>query len=85
MTRCLSLLFCQITLILVLSTLSVVAQSPVDGTTPSGIAAGTPSGSYSLSDLDNVNLYNGNLSFQLPLAQIDGRGNAKTTLLLSMN
>src|SRR5258708_11146890 len=37
--------------------------SITDGTTPSGIAAGSPTGSYALSGFENINLFNGNLNF----------------------
>jgi hypothetical protein len=40
-------------------------KSSTDGATPSVITPGTPSGSYSLSGLDNINLFNGNLNFGL--------------------
>src|SRR5215212_2671192 len=45
-----------------------------DGATPAGIAPGAPSGSYSLSGFDNVNLFNGRMNFQLPLLSVGGRG-----------
>jgi hypothetical protein len=35
---------------------------------------GRPAGSYQLSDFDNVNLFNGNLNFTLPLTSAGGRG-----------
>ena len=43
---------------------------PTDGATPLGLQAGTPAGAYSLSGFDNVNLYNGSLSFALPLLRL---------------
>ena len=57
--------------ILVLS-LGVTAQtsSATDGSTPLGLQPGAPAGSYPLSSFDNVNLYNGNLNFRLPLDEI---------------
>jgi len=79
------LIFCHAILMLFFSTGTGLAQSAIDGNTPSGLAAGTPTGAYSLSNLDNVNLFNGNQSFQLPLIQVDGRGGAKTTLMLATN
>jgi hypothetical protein len=42
--------------------------------TPLGAAPGAPAGSYELSDLENINLFNGNLNFRLPLLEIGGRG-----------
>jgi hypothetical protein len=62
-------------LVLMLAAPVVNAQTSVtDGRTPLGMAAGAPAGSYSLSDLDDVNLFSGNLSFAIPLIKIGGRG-----------
>ncbi|HEX3184145.1 MAG TPA: hypothetical protein VHQ94_05080, partial [Pyrinomonadaceae bacterium] len=52
------------------------AQGSTDGTTPLGLTAGSPNGSYPLSDFDAVNLYNGTLNFRLPIFQVAGRGGA---------
>jgi len=35
--------------------------SSTDGTTPLVLTAGAPTGSYPLSDFDNINIFNGNL------------------------
>jgi RHS repeat-associated protein len=51
-------------------------QNSTDGATPLGLAPGSSAGSYPLSDFDVVSLYNGGLSFRLPLYQIAGRGGA---------
>lgn len=51
--------------------------SATDGSTPLGLQPGAPAGSYALSGFDNVNLYNGNLSFQLSLLGVSGRGGAQ--------
>lgn len=61
-----------------------VAQTsrPTDGSTPLGLTAGSPSGSYSLGGFDNVNLYNGSLNFRLPLVSVGGRGAAAHTITL---
>lgn len=59
--------------------------SVTDGSTPSGLAPGSPAGSYALSGFDNVSLYNGNLNFHLPLLQIGGRGSAQTISTLALN
>jgi RHS repeat-associated protein len=56
------------------------AQSITDGSTPLALSPGSPAGSYSLSDFDSVNLYNGNLGFSLPLVKIAGRGGAGYTM-----
>jgi hypothetical protein len=42
-------------------------------------------GSYALSGFDNINLYNGNLNFSLPLLNIGGRGTAQTQMRLTIN
>jgi len=47
-----------------------------------GLKPGTPAGSYSLSGFDDINLYNGNLNFRLPLLSIGGRGSAAHTIML---
>ena len=47
-------------------------SSATDGATPAVLQPGAPAGSYALSGLDNVNLYNGNLNFRLPLGSVIG-------------
>jgi hypothetical protein len=59
--------------------ISVRAQAPTDNGAPLGIAPGSPEGSYALSGFENVNLYNGSLSFSFPVQQIGGRGSAGYT------
>src|SRR6185369_7304477 len=54
---------------------------PTDTTTPLALSPGSPAGSYALSDFENVNPYNGNLSFHLPLISIGGRGVATSSIL----
>jgi len=67
-------------------TIAVGGQtSSTDGTTPLGLSPGDPTGSYSLSGLDSVNLYNGNLNFGLPLLKIGGRGGASAAMILAMD
>src|SRR4029079_8095574 len=70
-------------------TLAAQAQTTTstvtDGRTPSGMQAGAPAGSYALSEFDNINLYNGNLNFRLPLMKIGGRGSAQSTVILALN
>jgi RHS repeat-associated protein len=61
------------------------AQTGTDGTTPSGLAPGSPSGSYALSGFEDVNLFNGNLNFHLPLLGVGGRGSARHTMTLAVN
>lgn len=60
-------------------------QSDTDGSTPLGLAPGAPAGSYSLSGFDNVNLFNGNLNFQLPLLGVSGRGGARYQMTLPID
>ena len=50
------------------------STNPLDGFTPAGLQAGSPTGSFPLSDFDVVNPYNGNLNFSLPLLKAGGRG-----------
>lgn len=52
------------------------AQQATDGATPLGLSSGSPAGSYAVSDFESVNLYNGTLSFQMPLLKVAGRGGA---------
>jgi hypothetical protein len=56
--------------------------SSTDGTTPQYLTPGAPAGSYSLSEVESVSLFNGNLNFSLPLLGIGGRGTAGYTMTL---
>jgi YD repeat-containing protein len=49
-----------------------------DTYTPLGLTPGAPAGSYPLSDVDNVNLFNGLVNIRIPLYNYAGRGEAKT-------
>jgi YD repeat-containing protein len=71
-------------LLLALGTAEAQTTSPTDGSTPLGLSPGAPAGSYTLTDFDNINLYNGNLNFALPLLGVGGRGAAQTTMMLSI-
>jgi RHS repeat-associated protein len=63
--------------LVVLFTVSAApGQSPTDNGTPLGLEQGAPAGSYSLSELEQINLFNGSLSFSFPAAQVGGRGKA---------
>jgi hypothetical protein len=75
--------FCLISIPTVLG--QTTTTSNTDGRTPSGMQAGSPAGSYALSGFDNVNLYNGNLSFRLPLLKVGGRGSAQMGVMLALN
>jgi len=55
--------------------------SALDGMTPIGLEPGTAPGSYQLSGLDSLNLYNGSASVRIPLLQIGGRGEAGYTMI----
>jgi RHS repeat-associated protein len=69
-------------LLLMLLATNASAQRATDGATPLALSPGAPAGSYSLSGFDNVNLYNGNLGFQLPLLGVGGRGAAQHNIML---
>src|SRR6266571_6004148 len=73
-----------VTALLLFSGATSAAQNSnaTDGSTPAGLKPGAPSGSYGLSGFDNINLYNGNLNFRLPLLSIGGRGGAGYTMML---
>jgi RHS repeat-associated protein len=73
---------CAILAINCLLTGIVMGQSrtPTDGYTPTSMEVGAPVGSYPLSDIEDINLYNGYLNIGLPLYQIKGRGQAGFTI-----
>src|SRR5882672_1891964 len=59
--------------------------SSTDGSTPSGVAPGSPAGSYALSGFENVNLFNGHLDVHVPQLKIGGRGEAVVTVAVGVN
>jgi hypothetical protein len=59
------------------------ASSTTSAMTPTGMSPGSPAGSYPLTGFDDVNLFNGNLSFRLPLLSVGGRGSAGYTMTLA--
>ena len=59
-----------------------LTTSRMDGHTPSALTAGSPVGSYSLSDFESVNPYNGGLNLHFPLVRIGGRGSAGYSMML---
>jgi RHS repeat-associated protein len=62
------------------------AQSSFDKGTPAESKGGTGSAStYAMDKIETVNLANGNLSINIPLVTIGGRGSAAYTLALSYN
>ncbi|HEU4713183.1 MAG TPA: hypothetical protein VFS76_16545 [Pyrinomonadaceae bacterium] len=60
--------------------LNIYAQS----TAPLARTPGRPAGTYPLSDLDHVNLFAGNMSFSLPLLTVQGRGESRHVLSLTL-
>ena len=84
-------LLCQLMPLLALfvlvagSALAQQTKSATDGSTPLALRQGQPAGSFALSGFDNVNPYNGNLNFHLPLLQIGGRGAAQMTMMLKID
>jgi RHS repeat-associated protein len=77
----------RVLMLLLCASVAVFAQtsSATDGTTPLGLSPGAPAGSYLLSGFDNINPYNGNLNFHLPLLGIGGRGTAATASVLAID
>ncbi len=59
------------------------ASNTTSAMTPPGMSPGSPAGTYALSGYDNVNLFNGNLNFRLPLLTVGGRGTAGYTMTLA--
>lgn len=59
-------------------------HSSTDKMTPPALNPGAPSGSYSISGFDNVNLFNGHLNFHLPLLNVKGRGEAQAQMTLAI-
>lgn len=55
-----------------------------DGLTTPGLAPGAPAGAYPLSEFENINLFNGQVSFTLPIVQ-KGRGGANISLPIKIN
>lgn len=72
------------TLVLISLHAVVTRADSTDGSTPLALQPGAPAGSYALSDLDNINPYNGSLNFRLPLLSISGRGTAGFTMTLPL-
>jgi hypothetical protein len=56
--------------------------SPTFAMTPAAVAAGTPDGVAILSPHETVNVFNGNLSFVVPLHDVSGRGKAGYTTVI---
>jgi RHS repeat-associated protein len=60
-------------------------QNETSGSTPLALSPGAPAGSFPLSDFESVNLYNGHLSFRLPLLKMGGRGADGFNLTLNID
>jgi hypothetical protein len=60
-------------------------HSIVDGNTPAGLAPGAAVGSYALSEIEQINLYNGHVSVSVPLLKIGGRGSAATAMAVMVS
>ena len=72
-------------IIVLLGVVSVNAQvSATDSSTPAGLAPGAPAGSYQLSGFENINFFNGNLNFNLPLLKVGGRGGVQDKIGLTL-
>src|ERR687884_374887 len=65
-------------LLVLISSRAIIYADPPSSPTQGG----RPAGSYDLSGFDNVNLFNGNLNFKLPLLKIGGRGGGSFSLPL---
>jgi YD repeat-containing protein len=74
--------FCFVTLSVTNVIYAQSGTTTTDGTTPLALSPGAPDGSYALSGMDNVNLYNGNLNFRLLLLTVGGRGEARHAITL---
>ncbi|MBV8856146.1 MAG: RHS repeat protein, partial [Acidobacteria bacterium] len=67
-----------IALLMLVSSRAIIYADPPSSTTQGG----RPAGSYDLGGFDNVNLFNGNLNFRLPLLKVGGRGDVSFTMPL---
>lgn len=72
--------------VLGLSTRANAQTSATDSGTPAAWSKGAhPLGSYSATDVDTVNLFNGGVSMQFPLASLGGRAGMGAALTMSYN
>ena len=79
-----SLRVAGIIILLLATTYSIAAQTTsTDRNTASGLATG--SSSFALGGFDNINLFNGNLNYKLPLLTVGGRGDAQIAMHLALN
>ena len=61
-----------------------IRKFSTDGTTAPALEPGAPAGSFALSGFDNVNLFNGNMNFSLPILKVGGRGSASYSMGLKI-
>jgi RHS repeat-associated protein len=80
-TRSTHLLRLCASLVLIVGYFLSAIAGPV-GMTPLAVTAGSPAGSINLSEMENINLFNGQLSFAMPLLTIGGRGRVSHTITL---
>src|ERR1700752_299276 len=85
LTRALRVTVASILLAFTAQAQTTTTKTATDQVTPANLQAGSPEGSYDLSAFENVNLFNGNLNFALPLVHIGGRGSAGYTMTLALN
>ena len=78
------LLFVLLTFATTASLAQNIDKFSTDGTTAPALEPGTAAGSYALSGFDNVNLFNGNMNFAMPLLKMGGRGAAGFSLALKI-
>ncbi|HJS23765.1 MAG TPA: hypothetical protein VJ751_05290, partial [Pyrinomonadaceae bacterium] len=78
-----STLWAAMLLVIAFQAVAIKADT-TDGSTPLALKPGAPAGSYALSELDNLNPYNGSLNFRLPLLSLGGRGGAGYTMTLPL-
>ena len=84
-THCLNLKLIIVTFLTIFwLTQSAFAQAPPKAGIPSAYQGSTAVGSYPLSGFDNINYFNGNLDFNLPLLTLGGRGEASFTMMLTI-
>jgi RHS repeat-associated protein len=81
----LKIILVPVLLFLITSSSFAQTTSANGGSTPSGLTRGNPTGTYSLSGFESINLFNGNLNASLPLLQVGGRGSTHTALTLGLN
>jgi RHS repeat-associated protein len=82
-TQAIRLIFTSALILAAAGLVRVEAQK--SATAPANVAAGAPAGSYALTGFESVNLYSGNLNFNLPLVGVSGRGGVDIPFSLSVN